>query len=88
MAQTIFNASPMDFKRVKNKIFYNPNASKILHIFEQNLKSSSFGVEKRNKHIVIYSVKTRVTNKAYAMNKNLQLIFSIIESICYDRKKY
>lgn len=78
----------MDFRRVKNKMFYNPNASNILHVFVQNLKSSSFGVEKRNKHIVIYSVKTRVTNKAYAINKNLQLIFSIIESICYDRKKY
>lgn len=75
------------FQRVTDG-FYNPNASKMNL---QTLESSSFGVEKRNKHIIIYSIKTRVTNtirKAYAINKNLQLIFSIIESIDYDRKKY
>lgn len=49
----------MDFIRVKNKIFYNPNASKEN---VQTLKSNSFAVEKRNKHIIIFSVKTRVTN--------------------------
>lgn len=38
----------------------------------------------------MYGVKTCVTNtvrKAYAINKNVQLTFSINESVDYDRKK-